>query len=201
MSGLNGSRTLSRGARAQLGGRSLRSALRIVLRDSPVELLDRLAGDEVLAPQLGPLLHRNHPPAAPPSSWSTTRLGTTSDVSADRPRGSTFARRRGSVFTRRRHRDGLAADVCAAADRHGLSEGTDRRGPRNGECERRRTRRDLTFRCASAARRPCCRRRCAAETVSQRARHRIDSANEIQNRRRKSSVRWSPSPQPTGSDG
>src|SRR4051794_16430850 len=62
----------------------------------PGQLLDRLAADEVLAPQLGPPLPRTPPPAAPPSSW-TTSLGTAPDVSASRERGSNFARRRGSV--------------------------------------------------------------------------------------------------------
>jgi hypothetical protein len=75
-----------------------RTAARTVLRDNPVrlsELLDRHATDEVLSPQLRPLLHANHPFTALASiTPDRSRVGITPDASADRPRGSDFNRRR-----------------------------------------------------------------------------------------------------------
>ena len=83
-----------------------RSARRTVLRDSPVARASSLID---LPPTKCSRRSSAHcststTPQPPLSSHRPTRLSTTPDGSATRPRGSVFVRRRGSVFTRRRQR-------------------------------------------------------------------------------------------------
>ena len=58
------------------------------------QLLDRLAADEMLAPQLSPLLHIDHPSSHRSPRGKATRVGTAPDSSVAHPRGSVFTRRR-----------------------------------------------------------------------------------------------------------
>ena len=62
------------------------------------QALDRLARDEMLASQLGPLLHLDHPSRRPFSSLTRRALTAPRTTPPTRPRGSVFKRRRGVSF-------------------------------------------------------------------------------------------------------
>jgi hypothetical protein len=90
------------------------------------ELLDRLAADEMLASQLSPLLHLNHP-SSHLTSPTATRLSNAPDDSAARPRGSVSSGGGGQFSRGARHdrspRPGQTTSGC-----EGVVRNTFRRG-------------------------------------------------------------------------
>ena len=64
----------------------------------PRQLLDRLAADEMLAPQLSPLLHLDHPLQPPSRRRQRRGSAPPRTTPPTRPRGSVFVRRRGVSF-------------------------------------------------------------------------------------------------------
>src|SRR5215211_335751 len=106
ISGWNGPKTLARGARRQLGGRSLRSARRIVLRDSPVDLANSLIDFPATKCSRRSSAHCSTETTLQPlpivviDDETQHRLGRLRPL----PKGGQFSRGgEGSVSTRRRH--------------------------------------------------------------------------------------------------